>query len=127
MDEAFAKKDDLSKDGPDEPHDYDGNDSDMEVLEGEFTDDEGNAVTNSLPPSAYEPPPEDGDEDGKTEEASDPKSPLKKKKKYSKKVVKKIQEKPESAKTQEEGGGSQLRPKRITRQPKYLKDFEQGK
>ena len=89
MDQVIAKKDDLRKDGPDEPHDYDGNDSDMEVLVGEFTDDEDDGVRNPLPPSVYDTPPGDEDENRNTRESNDSNSPIKKKKKYTKKLVKK--------------------------------------
>lgn len=41
-----------------EAHEYDGDDSDDEKLEGEFSDDD-DVRTNPLPPSCFEPPPEE--------------------------------------------------------------------
>lgn len=129
----MAKKDDLHEDGSDEPHDYDGNDSDMEVLEGEFTDDEDDGVRNPLPPNAYETPPGDEDENQKTRGSNNSNSPIKKKKKYTKNLVKKTEEKQgnaknqgenqENVKNQEEEGVKQTRPRRKTKQPKYFDNF----
>lgn len=98
VDETVAKKDDLTSDSPDKPHDYDGNDSDMEVLEGEFTDDEDDGEINSLTPSAFEPPPTDEDENQVPE--GDDRSPIKKKDKGNPKLNKRGDSKPQAAKNQ---------------------------
>lgn len=60
MDESVQEKDLSFEKETDEPHDYDGNDSDMEILTGGFTDDEGEEDNqiNVMPSSCFDPPPE---------------------------------------------------------------------
>lgn len=50
----------------------------MEVLQGEFTDDEDEAASRPLPPSAFEKPPDKND-DGIIDQSDEVKSPAKKK------------------------------------------------